>query len=229
LEHVRSDVVAEGCLAATLGAPTRTGQSRTLNSLSRRNQRNERTMDSKSVVGKPGIIVGEGGRYAVARAPSDVVVDKNRRFSASFHATKEELANSLGYTLIRPRRVKVPPPRQVARPTATKPRRRAPRRRTAGRSRAPDDEGEPEPPLGRYELTCACCGESFTSGRPHTRTCSARCRKRLHLDGRKTAAIPEWEPLAVDEVRGGRLAPEDGILWCVFPEAFVHRALVVAA
>lgn len=42
-------------------------------------------------------------------------------------------------------------------------------------------------PLRRcwYMGYCACCGQSFIHDQPHTRTCSARCAKRLQRDRRR--------------------------------------------
>ena len=79
---------------------------------------------------------------------------------------------------------------------------RQPRRRASRspRARSPDDDGpEPPPALAgkRYTLTCEApaCGVTFVSTRPHTRTCSHRCRQRLHVaraDKQIAEQIAEW-------------------------------------
>ena len=124
-------------------------------------------------------------------------------------------------------------------PSRPAPRQRVrPRERRAGarsRSRAPtgSDDG-PEPPpatAGRYSLTCECCGDAFTSARPHTRTCSHRCRQRLYVQSRHSGdeALLQLGDAAWQLVSAGELSPDEALGLIIWPPSAVKRALAEAA
>jgi hypothetical protein len=70
------------------------------------------------------------------------------------------------------------------------------------------------------------CGTEFV-GRPHARTCSNRCRQALSRSTRVAPTLPpEHEALGVAEIAAGRLTPEDGLRWALFPEQMRARASV---
>jgi hypothetical protein len=49
-----------------------------------------------------------------------------------------------------------------------------------------------EPPRSSHAMTCAACGTEFTSSRSDAKTCSTRCRVRLHRQ--QAAAVPDGTP-----------------------------------
>ena len=98
--------------------------------------------------------------------------------------------------------------------------------RRAGRSSraspARPDDPEPEPPHLASRRVCACgCGRVITRVAPRgpqPETYDANCRQRLSRRRKHDRSIPEHEPLVIDEILAGRLAPHQAILWVVFPD-----------
>jgi len=113
---------------------------------------------------------------------------------------------------------------------AARPRERASRRH-ASRASASGDDGEPEPPAleagKRYALSCAGCGAVFTAARPHARTCSPRCRRRQHMQGRSFADddLLRLGDIARALVIAGTLSPVDALSLVVCPTSRVRAAL----
>jgi hypothetical protein len=116
---------------------------------------------------------------------------------------------------------------------AQRPRESRPRRRsvtsTAGARRGPPRDDDEPPPPG----ACEVCGASLEGKYSNAVTCSPRCRVALHRRKPPTPppavlppAIPEHEKLVIAEISAGRLSPEDGLLWTVFPEACRAAAMV---
>ena len=62
-------------------------------------------------------------------------------------------------------------------------------RASGGSSEDPGEEPQPAREAGKYALKCEGCGEPFSSTRPHTRTCSHRCRQRVY---RAASTDPRW-------------------------------------
>lgn len=77
-----------------------------------------------------------------------------------------------------------------------------------------------------YSLTCDACGDPFRSSRPHTRTCSHRCRQRRHV-GR--TGLDERLLHLSDVARGlvvtGQLEPEDALALVIWPSPEILAAL----
>jgi hypothetical protein len=106
---------------------------------------------------------------------------------------------------------RTPPGRRPARSHS---RRQSASRGSPGRQ---DDEPEllPAPAAGRYGLTCCACGEAFAATRPHARTCSSRCRKRLERESSRAT-----EPDLVENFRDfcrraatlGVISPEEALI-----------------
>jgi hypothetical protein len=75
------------------------------------------------------------------------------------------------------------------------------------------------------------------AGRKHKRTCSNSCRQALSRSTKtpsEAAAVaptlpPAHESLVVAEIKAGRLTPESGLLWIVFPEYMRASASVLVA
>lgn len=116
------------------------------------------------------------------------------------------------------------PPRHTR---ARAPRSRALTRRA--RPRAPDDDG-PEPPPAtagpRYNLTCHACGSEFGSARPHTRTCSHRCRQRLYVQSRSAeASLCHLGDIAWQLVAAGELSPVEALGLIIWPSEQLQQAL----
>lgn len=102
------------------------------------------------------------------------------------------------------------------------------------RTRAPDDDGPEPPPASagsRYFLTCQACSSKFSSARPHTRTCSQRCRQRLYVQSRGKAdqTLLQLGDVVWQLVSRGELSPDEALVLIIWPPAGVERALVEAA
>ena len=112
-----------------------------------------------------------------------------------------------------------------------RPRRRASRsRRARSPGRQDDDDSEPAPALaGRYTLTCDSCGEAFASQRPHARTCTARCRQRLHISRTLDADILRLADVARGLILAGQLDPEDALALVIWPSEQLLSAVEAAA
>lgn len=130
----------------------------------------------------------------------------------------DELAARAG----RSRTAAAPPPRS----RASRPRRRLVNR---GRARSPDDP-EPPPALAgkRYSLICQAdaCGEAFTSARPHTRTCSSRCRQRLHVQrAASVAQLLYLGDIARSLLIAGQIEPVEALELVVWPSRTILEAV----
>lgn len=85
-----------------------------------------------------------------------------------------------------------------------------------------------------YELMCSACGDAFQSSRPHTRTCSHRCRQRLHVQSRiVTEELLLLSDVAWRLVSRGEVSPVDALGLVIWPSDRILAALdareVVAA
>lgn len=133
----------------------------------------------------------------------------------------------------RVRSVATAPPSNVANraphAVAAHPRERSSRRagRSSRASPARPDDPEPEPPGLAGRRVCACgCGRVIArvaQRGPQPETVDASCRQRLSRQRKHDRSIPEHEPLVIDEIRAGRLAPYQAILWVVFPDLSRQR------
>jgi hypothetical protein len=108
--------------------------------------------------------------------------------------------------------------------------RRRPRATRSRRARSPgrqDDDPEQPPALaGRYALRCDECGEGFYSARPHARTCSPRCRKRLErTKSNVDADLQRLGDIARGLVTAGELDPEDALALVIWPSPLILGAL----
>jgi hypothetical protein len=78
--------------------------------------------------------------------------------------------------------------------------------------------------MGACILRCVGCGKEFTAQRGHRQWCSDSCRKRTTRALAASArAVPDWESVVIEEIDAGRLTPEEGILWMIYPEEMRRR------
>lgn len=136
---------------------------------------------------------------------------------------------------IRSRRVRVPTMTAPAPLTcpSTRPRETSSRRKPPRSSSNSDDPGESEQPAleagKRYTLTCEACGEPFASKRPHTRTCSHRCRQRLYVEAHAEPVRQDDLLRLGDIARGlacaGQLEPWDALALVIWPSPRILAVL----
>ena len=82
--------------------------------------------------------------------------------------------------------------------------------------------------MAAYDLRCEACDGSFSAARPHARTCSHRCRRRLYVQQTRLAAdegLLQLSDAAWQLVASGTLTPEDALELVVWPSDRVLTAL----